>query len=741
MLWVQGKPASGKSTLVKYFREHIIPSTSSTFCIVADFFYSHRGGELGKSHTVMLQSLLYQILDQAGSFFECFLDEYRLLRRQHGAGFKWPEASLKRILLSLVTHQMVIETTVHLYIIIDALDESNEEGRRSILDIFRQISSTKGPVVVTKVLMASRPNVEVEDILRDCHLIRLQDENRDDIGAFVSYYLKDVYDDLHFEEQEYLNAKEYIVENSQGVFLWTHFVVQELAEKARRGLSRREIRQTLESLPFELYGVYERIIRELLAEEDDGEIQKSEKMFQLVLFAARPLTVAEFSQAMAVPANYFPHVFTEEDLEDNLIRPTIKRPVLCRGRNLIETSYHVKVDELFPRSLVHAVADSDEHDIGIVQLMHHSAREFLLRPNGYMKETKRFNLRDRACHGVLAIICLRYLQLIAEKLIKTAPHAGFLDNDADINGWCDADIKAFVTYLGEKRFFRYALEYLPWHMDRTGIDVESGRIARELYHKLFVNMNEPSFRHMRCIFRHSFSKRHIPVGCSIWVDRKSSMIHDEDPPIAFNEGLIITAAQARKVDVVLALVHTAATNDPKSFTVLLSLAALGNEQALRLFLENGPVTDINETGGEHGNVLNLAAYLGHMSIVRVLLERGAEINAVSPEYGNVVEAAAAGAGSEEVVRLLIDAGADLDAEPGLYGTAVEVATYHGHQRVVNLLVNRGAIVVGKTAMFFGNGWGGGAWTRSTRAPEFSESPIGIDYRRTRIRCTPYSQVN
>ncbi|KAF8243532.1 hypothetical protein K440DRAFT_664068 [Wilcoxina mikolae CBS 423.85] len=659
MLWIQGKPASGKSTLFKYFREQILPvdardAAGSAFYIVADFFYSYRGGELGKSHKRREQTI-------------------------------------------------------------------NPEYITS--NLFHQLH---------KVLMSSRPNVEAESVLRDCRqIIRMQDENRDDIGAFVSYYFEEVYRDLGFGEQEYLDVKEYIVEKSQGVFLWTHFVVQELAGKAQRGLSRREIRETLESLPSELY---------------------------------------EFSQPMAVPISSSPHVFTKEDLEDNLIRPTVKRPILCRGGNLVETKYRENVDELFPYSLVYAVPNLDGQDVGIVQLMHQSARDFLLRPDGYMRKTKRFDFRDRACHGILAIICLRYLQLIVEKTIKTAtPVTSPTDNDTCVNGrcsidtlrtsstdndavtgaigWCGVDIEEFITYLDEKRLFHYALKYLPWHMNRTDTNVESGRIAEELYNKLFDKMNEPSFRHVRRIYRNAFLKvpalvdRSIAPGTEqLTIDDEEQSTIDDEEAVAFEDSLIKTAAQAGKLDVLLALVQNAAANDPKSFMILQSHVELGNEQALRLFLDNGPKADLDEHGGEHGNVLNLAAYCGHLSIVRILLDRGAHINIATSEYGNVLEAAVAGAGSEEVVRLLIDRGAY-----GINFAAVELASFHGNQRVVDLLVNRGAaIVAGKTAMFLGDEWGASASRRSTRAPALCTNPVNpieIDFHRTRIRHPLSSQVN
>src|SRR5436190_1352047 len=57
LLYIQGKPGSGKSTLTKYFKDHILERVpNANLATVAGFFYSYREGELQKSHYNMLQS-------------------------------------------------------------------------------------------------------------------------------------------------------------------------------------------------------------------------------------------------------------------------------------------------------------------------------------------------------------------------------------------------------------------------------------------------------------------------------------------------------------------------------------------------------------------------------------------------------------------------------------------------------------------------------------------------------------
>ncbi|KAJ6631778.1 hypothetical protein B0H10DRAFT_1719533, partial [Mycena sp. CBHHK59/15] len=52
-----------------------------------------------------------------------------------------------------------------------------------------------------------------------------------------------------------------------------------------------------------------------------------------------------------------------------------------------------------------------------------------------------------------------------------------------------------------------------------------------------------------------------------------------------------------------------------------------------------------------------ASYSGHVEIVRLLLEKGADPNALGGSYGSAIQAAS-DTGHLEIVKLLIETGAD-----------------------------------------------------------------------------------
>ncbi|KAF2647015.1 hypothetical protein K491DRAFT_615416, partial [Lophiostoma macrostomum CBS 122681] len=45
---------------------------------------------------------------------------------------------------------------------------------------------------------------------------------------------------------------------------------------------------------------------------------------------------------------------------------------------------------------------------------------------------------------------------------------------------------------------------------------------------------------------------------------------------------------------------------------------------------------------------------------------------------------------EQVAKLLLDKGADVNAQGGLYGNALQAASIKGHEQVVKLLLDKGA---------------------------------------------------
>ena len=127
--------------------------------------------------------------------------------------------------------------------------------------------------------------------------------------------------------------------------------------------------------------------------------------------------------------------------------------------------------------------------------------------------------------------------------------------------------------------------------------------------------------------------------------------------------------------------------DDAEYTLLHIAAEEGKDQVVRMLLDKG--ADVNAQGGLYGNALQAASYGGYDRVVQILLDKGADVNAQGGEYGNALYTASRG-GHDQVVQILLDKGADINAQGGLYGNALQAASSEGHNQVVQILLDKGA---------------------------------------------------
>lgn len=100
--------------------------------------------------------------------------------------------------------------------------------------------------------------------------------------------------------------------------------------------------------------------------------------------------------------------------------------------------------------------------------------------------------------------------------------------------------------------------------------------------------------------------------------------------------------------------------------------------------------EIDENGDSQTTPLMLAAGLGRIVIVKLLLEHGASVDDVTLSDGSAPIQLAALYGQCEVLNLLLDAGASINDRNTDGFTALEWACKWGHLEAVKLLVSRGA---------------------------------------------------
>jgi predicted kinase len=339
VLFVQGKPGSGKSTLMKYFNRNLLfTEPAAQQAIVARFFYSFRDGESQRSHYSMLLSILYEILHQDEGFFYHFCQSEFRAHQRLGSQSKWRYGSLKRILKSLHYYR----TRKRFYFVIDAVDESEEKDRREILGLFLELCSQMKYSVV-KIFIASRPVAQLEARRNQFHdFIKLDVETRSDILNYVQSHLRGL------NSTELLTlATAHVLENAQGVFIWVKLICQRLIEAHEEGYSEEEILRLLTGLPTELEDLYKLMLEKM--EHNDVSRLHGSKMFQFILFAKRPLTVDEVLHALGILGTADSDLkFNPSDALFEKRIPSSDRIILSGGGNFLEIKKHNGMTGIYP---------------------------------------------------------------------------------------------------------------------------------------------------------------------------------------------------------------------------------------------------------------------------------------------------------------------------------------------------------------------------------------------------------
>jgi ankyrin repeat domain-containing protein 50 len=108
-----------------------------------------------------------------------------------------------------------------------------------------------------------------------------------------------------------------------------------------------------------------------------------------------------------------------------------------------------------------------------------------------------------------------------------------------------------------------------------------------------------------------------------------------------------------------------------------------------LLLETGKVDADSKDGADSRTPLSWAARYGHEAVVKLLLEKGTELE-TKDNYGRTPLSWAAVNGHEAVLKLLLEKGAELETKDNYGRTPLSWAAVNGHEAVVKLLLEKGA---------------------------------------------------
>lgn len=247
----------------------------------------------------MFRTLLHQILNADESFFMHFQRAYRDLQNHlSGQAQKtWSRQALENILRACINHTF----TRRIFLIIDALDDSESRDRRAAIEFLWSLTNPAIQGCAVKVFVASRPVKELNStLLQKCYRIILQERNKADIRHYTHETLGSPLSGCSRDTVDKILG--YIVNNADGVFVWVYLAVQKLLDFLERGLRPREIFSFLESLPTDLESYYVYMLENILMGFNrESEVLDSIRVFQFCLFSHRAIKLIELEHALAIP--------------------------------------------------------------------------------------------------------------------------------------------------------------------------------------------------------------------------------------------------------------------------------------------------------------------------------------------------------------------------------------------------------------------------------------------------------
>ncbi|EPE28101.1 alpha/beta-Hydrolase [Glarea lozoyensis ATCC 20868] len=362
LLWIKGKPGSGKSTLMKSLHKKRIleqeqraenPKTtsSSLSTIHLSFFFNARGSAIEKTPIGLYKTLFYGLLRCIPlvmcEFIPAFIDKEFCTQNSN---ISWQMTELADAVHSIIgkTQPNNIE------IMIDALDECEDDEVRSAIRRFES-SMTNAQVsgAMLKVCWSSRYYPHIS--LKSQHglELRLDKENDRDIRRYVE---KEMQAGIH---ASLLPIMEDLISSANGVFLWAVLVTKRLLKAIDQGKDDVELRRLLNSIPPKLDDLFDDIFKN--EEDSTARWQDLARMAQYIFCAFRPLTIEEFFTAMTLQSTSKVGRLRELELVGDACDRLEKRIGYVSG-GLFEVARAKGTTR--------------------VQIIHESVREFFLGPKG-----------------------------------------------------------------------------------------------------------------------------------------------------------------------------------------------------------------------------------------------------------------------------------------------------------------------------------------------------------------------
>ncbi|KAH9159848.1 ankyrin repeat-containing domain protein [Lactarius sanguifluus] len=387
LLWIHGKPGSGKSIVCSTVIEDIDRMRDEKPALMAYYYFDFR--DIAKQD---VRGLLCSLLIQLSYKSNRLCDTLSHLYSKHDHGSRQPS---DRALVGCLKDMLKQLGQAPLYIILDALDEcphgvGTPSARESVLELVRDLVNLRYPNVY--ICVTSRPESDIQAALDPLapHRISIHEEDgqKEDIANYISSF---VHSDMAMQRWR-AEDKELVINTlstkTDGMFRWVYCQLDAL----RRCLPAN-IQHALNRLPETLDGTYERTLSDIPEEK----WEHAHRLFQCLIASNRPLRVEELAEVLAIEFG-------------------------AEGTASLETGWRLEEAEdavLSTCSTLIMVVDNADYnyDYGnnsgsrIVQFSHFSVQEFLTstRLSGSRPNISRHHVLLGPAHTILAQACFSAL--------------------------------------------------------------------------------------------------------------------------------------------------------------------------------------------------------------------------------------------------------------------------------------------------------------------------------------------
>ncbi|KAN0129884.1 hypothetical protein V8E53_012356, partial [Lactarius tabidus] len=383
LLWIHGKPGSGKSILSSVIIRDIKSISNAGSAFLAYFYFDFKDTSKQDSRA-LLSSLLVQLSDQS----DILCDILFALYSAHKQGSEQPtEDSLAECLKNM----LVTMGQVPIYLIMDALDECpNDSGipssRERMLELVNQLVGLHLPNL--RLCVTSRPEFDIRTTLKPLatQQVSLHDESgqKQDINDYITSVVRSDVKMKRWRDNDKTMVIEKLTVKADGMFRWVFCQLEVL-----RLCFPANLRRTLEELPKSLDETYKRILNEI----NNANRVHAYRLLQCLAVALRPLRVEELAEVLAfdLTAGGIPKLNADWRWEDQ------EEAVLSACS-----------------SLVSVVIDDGSR---VVQFSHFSVKEFLIsdRLASCMEEVSQFHIPIEPSNTILAQACLGVLLCLDDR--------------------------------------------------------------------------------------------------------------------------------------------------------------------------------------------------------------------------------------------------------------------------------------------------------------------------------------